>query len=37
MSIHRTRRQRTVAVAGIPGDANVYYGGAASGGIWKTR
>ena len=27
---------RTVAVAGIPGDANVYYVGAASGGIWKT-
>jgi photosystem II stability/assembly factor-like uncharacterized protein len=27
---------RTVAVAGIPGDPNVYYVGAASGGIWKT-
>src|SRR4051812_22591110 len=27
---------RTVAVAGIPGDPNVYYVGAASGGVWKT-
>ena len=27
---------RTIAVAGIPGDPNVYYVGAASGGIWKT-
>jgi photosystem II stability/assembly factor-like uncharacterized protein len=27
---------RTTAIAGIPGDANVYYAGAASGGIWKT-
>src|SRR5690349_15518943 len=27
---------RTVAVAGIPGEPNVYYVGAASGGIWKT-
>ena len=27
---------RTVAVAGVPGDPNVYYAGAASGGIWKT-
>jgi photosystem II stability/assembly factor-like uncharacterized protein len=27
---------RTVAVAGIPGDANIYYVGAASGGIWKS-
>jgi photosystem II stability/assembly factor-like uncharacterized protein len=27
---------RTVAVAGIPGDPMVYYAGAASGGIWKT-
>ena len=27
---------RVSAVVGIPGDANVYYAGAASGGIWKT-
>src|ERR1043166_5842263 len=27
---------RIASVAGIPGDANVYYAGAASGGIWKT-
>ncbi|HEU4996455.1 MAG TPA: hypothetical protein VFT29_16680 [Gemmatimonadaceae bacterium] len=27
---------RSVAVVGIPGDPNVYYAGAASGGIWKT-
>jgi len=27
---------RTIAVAGIPGDPNVYYAGAASGGIFKT-
>jgi photosystem II stability/assembly factor-like uncharacterized protein len=27
---------RTVAVAGAPGDPNTYYAGAASGGIWKT-
>src|SRR6266566_5084841 len=27
---------RTDAVAGVPGDALVYYAGAASGGIWKT-
>jgi photosystem II stability/assembly factor-like uncharacterized protein len=27
---------RTDAVAGVVGDANVYYAGAASGGIWKT-
>src|SRR5690349_12454103 len=27
---------RTIAVAGIPGDPYVYYVGAASGGIWKT-
>ena len=27
---------RTAAVAGVPGDPNVYYSGAASGGIWKT-
>src|SRR4030095_12786305 len=27
---------RTVAVAGIPGDPHVYYVGDASGGIWKT-
>ncbi|KPK81996.1 MAG: hypothetical protein AMS25_04140 [Gemmatimonas sp. SM23_52] len=27
---------RTIAVAGIPGDPMVYYVGAASGGIWKT-
>src|SRR6266704_1700234 len=28
---------RTDAVAGVPGDGLVYYAGAASGGIWKTR
>jgi photosystem II stability/assembly factor-like uncharacterized protein len=27
---------RTDAVAGVPGDPNVYYAGAASGGVWKT-
>jgi photosystem II stability/assembly factor-like uncharacterized protein len=27
---------RTSAVAGVPGDFNTYYAGAASGGIWKT-
>ncbi|MGH9139581.1 MAG: hypothetical protein ACRD2I_00410, partial [Vicinamibacterales bacterium] len=27
---------RTIAVAGVPGDPNVYYVGAASGGIFKT-
>jgi photosystem II stability/assembly factor-like uncharacterized protein len=27
---------RVSAVAGVPGDPNVYYAGAASGGIWKT-
>src|SRR5215470_12053771 len=27
---------RVTSVVGIPGDANVYYVGAASGGIWKT-
>jgi len=27
---------RLAAVVGIPGDPNVYYAGAASGGIWKT-
>ena len=27
---------RVAAVAGVPGDPNVYYVGAASGGIWKT-
>ncbi len=27
---------RTIAVAGVPGDPLVYYVGAASGGIWKT-
>lgn len=27
---------RTAAIAGVPGDPNVYYAGAASGGIWKT-
>ena len=27
---------RIASVAGIPGDANTYYAGAASGGIWKT-
>src|SRR6185295_14367178 len=28
---------RVIAVAGVPGDPLVYYAGAASGGIWKTR
>ncbi|MDE2880424.1 MAG: sialidase, partial [Acidobacteriota bacterium] len=28
---------RTLAVAGVPGDRNVYYAGAATGGIWKTE
>src|SRR4030081_3916425 len=27
---------RIIAVAGVPGDVNVYYAGAASGGIFKT-
>src|SRR4030095_7922504 len=27
---------RVASVAGVPGDANTYYAGAASGGIWKT-
>ena len=27
---------RVIAVAGVPGDTNIYYTGAASGGIWKT-
>ncbi len=27
---------RTTSVAGVPGDPNTYYAGAASGGIWKT-
>lgn len=27
---------RVAAVAGVPGDPNVYYAGAASGGVWKT-
>ncbi len=27
---------RLAAVAGIPGDPNIYYAGAASGGLWKT-
>ncbi len=27
---------RVSAVAGVPGDANVYYAGAASGGVWKS-
>src|SRR4051812_13743806 len=27
---------RVTSVAGVPGDPNVYYTGAASGGIWKT-
>src|SRR5437763_3875196 len=27
---------RIAAVAGIPGDSNTYYAGAASGGVWKT-
>src|SRR5947209_4595800 len=28
---------RIIAIAGLPGNANVYYAGAASGGIFKTR
>ncbi len=28
---------RTIAIAGVVGDENVYYTGAASGGIWKTE
>ena len=28
---------RTLAVVGVPGDRNVYYAGAATGGIWKTE
>src|SRR5213593_4534372 len=27
---------RIAAVAGVPGDTNTYYAGAASGGVWKT-
>jgi len=27
---------RVASIAGVPGDPNVYYAGAASGGIWKT-
>src|SRR5215510_916975 len=27
---------RIAAVAGVPGDNNTYYAGAASGGVWKT-
>src|SRR5579862_6567133 len=27
---------RIAAVAGVPGDNNIYYAGAASGGVWKT-
>ena len=27
---------RIASVAGVPGDPNVYYAGAASGGVWKT-
>jgi hypothetical protein len=27
---------RTDAIAGVPGDPNIYYAGAASGGVWKT-
>ena len=27
---------RVIAAMGVPGDPNVYYAGAASGGIWKT-
>src|SRR5437870_3872029 len=27
---------RISAVAGVPGDNNIYYAGAASGGVWKT-
>jgi len=27
---------RMIAVAGVPGDLNVYYAGAASGGLWKS-
>ena len=30
------RGGRVVAVAGVPGEANVYYFGGASGGMWKT-
>ena len=26
---------RVIAAAGVPGDLNIYYTGAASGGIWK--
>jgi len=26
---------RMIAVVGVPGDLDVYYGGAASGGVWK--
>src|SRR5947207_9202295 len=28
---------RVAAVVGVPGDRNVYYVGAAAGGVWKTR
>ena len=28
---------RTIAVAGVPGDNNIAYIGAASGGLWRTR
>ncbi|HXV65085.1 MAG TPA: sialidase [Vicinamibacteria bacterium] len=28
---------RTISVAGIPGDETTYYAGAASGGVWKTE
>ena len=27
---------RIASVAGVPGDPNIYYAGAASGGVWKT-
>jgi photosystem II stability/assembly factor-like uncharacterized protein len=27
---------RVIAIAGVPGNANIYYAGAASGGVWKT-
>src|SRR5689334_21968245 len=27
---------RVASVVGVPGDANIYYAGAASGGVWKT-
>src|SRR5262249_43061424 len=27
---------RVASIAGVPGDPNTYYAGAASGGVWKT-